>query len=258
MLRFMYSGVSGMRNHQVRMDVIGNNISNVNTTGFKTSRANFQDTLYQTMGAAGSAAGCQVGTGVAVGSISNNFNQGPLQATGRIFDLGIAGPGFFGVLDASDNLRFTRDGSFFIDREGYLVNAAGLRVVDSNEDPIVIELEEGQSYDDVIITETGEIYIAGEDDPVCTIGLFNFTNPYGLTRAGDNLFMENNNTGERISNEDGPEGFGQIRSGFLEMSNIDIAEELANLISSQRGFQANAKVFTTADEVLQEIVQLKR
>lgn len=256
MISFMYSGVSGMRNHQVRMDVIGNNIANVNTTGYKTGRANFQDTLYQTMGAADSASGYQVGTGVNVGSVSNNFNQGPLQATGRLFDFAIAGAGFFGVLDNNDNLRFTRDGSFFIDKEGNLVNSAGLYVVDTDEEPIVIELEEGQSLDDVTINETGEIFL--DEESLGTIGLFNFTNPAGLTRAGDNLFMENNNTGERTSNEDGPEGFGEIRSGYLEMSNIDIAEEMANLITSQRGFQANSRVFTTADEVLQEVVALKR
>jgi len=256
MIRSMYSGVSGMRNHQIRMDVIGNNISNVNTTGYKTSRANFQDTLYQAMGAAGNTGGYQVGTGVSVGSVSNNFNQGPIQSTGRLFDLAIMGQGFFGVLDQNDNLMFTRDGSFFIDQEGYLVNSAGLNVVDTDGEPIVIDLEEGQSLDDVIITETGEVFIG--QDSLGTIGMFNFVNPAGLTRAGDNLFMENNNTGERTSNEDGPEGFGEIRSGFLEMSNIDIAEELASLITSQRGFQANAKVFTTADEVLQEIVALKR
>ncbi|MCG8401351.1 MAG: flagellar hook-basal body complex protein [Firmicutes bacterium] len=256
MIRFMYSGVSGMRNHQVRMDVIGNNISNVNTTGYKTGRANFQDTLYQTLGAAGNAAGYQVGTGMNVAGVSNNFNQGPLQATGRLLDFAITGPGFFGILDNNDNLRFTRDGSFFIDKEGNLVNSAGLQVVDTDEDAIVIELEEGQSMDDVEVTQTGEIFLDG--DSLGTIGLFNFVNPAGLTRAGNNLFMENNSTGERTSNEDGPEGFGEIRSRYLEMANIDIAEELANLITSQRGFQANAKVFSTADEVLQEVVALKR
>lgn len=256
MIRLMSSGVSGMRNHQVRMDVIGNNISNVNTTGYKTGRADFQDALYQAMGVSGSAGACQVGTGINVGSISNNFNQGPLQATGRLFDLAISGQGFFGVVDDDDNLRFTRDGSFFIDKDGNLVNSSGLQVVDEDEDPIVIELDEDQSLDDVIITKTGEILL--DDDSLGTIGLFNFTNPAGLTRTGDNLFEENDNTGERISNADEPEGFGDILSGYLEMSNIDIADELADLIATQRGFQANAKVFSTADEVLQDIVQLKR
>lgn len=256
MIRSMYSGVSGMRNHQIRMDVIGNNISNVNTTGYKTSRTNFQDTLYQAMGAAGNNGGYQVGTGVSVGSVSGNFNQGPLQPTGRLLDFAIAGQGFFGVLDNNDILKFTRDGSFFIDSEGNLVNSAGLNVVDTDEEPIVIELDEDQSLDNLMITDTGEISLDG--DILATIGLFNFTNPAGLNRSGDNLFMESNNTGERTSNGDESDGFGKIHSGFLEMSNIDLTDELANLITTQRGYQANARVFTTADEVLQEIVQLKR
>ncbi|SFF95986.1 flagellar hook protein FlgE [Desulfotomaculum arcticum] len=256
MIRLMSSGVSGMRNHQVRMDVIGNNISNVNTTGYKTGRADFQDTLYQTMGAAGVAGGYQIGTGVSVGSVSSNINQGPLQATGRLFDFAISGQGFFGVVDDNDNLMYTRDGSFFIDKDGNLVNSSGLQVVDSDESPIVIELDEDQSLDDISITKTGEIFL--DDDSLGTIGLFSFTNPAGLIRAGDNLFTESENTGDRVSNADEPEGFGQIRSGYLEMANIDIADELANLIATQRGFQANAKTFSTADEILQDIIQLKR
>ncbi|SFQ97060.1 flagellar hook-basal body protein [Desulfoscipio geothermicus] len=261
MIRSLYLGVSGMRNHQIRMDVIGNNISNINTTGFKTSRANFQDTLYQAMGAAGNSySACQVGTGVSIAGVSNNFVQGPLQATGRKLDLGIAGNGFFGVIDDNgnnDRLKFTRDGSFFFDKDGILRNHAGLKVVDADENEIQLDLDDDQSIEDIEISETGELFI-GKESTDKQIGLFNFLNVAGLTRAGDNLFLENDITGERTSNQDGAKGFGIIRSGFLEMSNIDIADELANLIATQRGYQANAKVFTTADEVIQETTQLKR
>lgn len=255
MIRLMYSGVSGMRNHQLRMDVVGNNISNVNTTAYKAGRANFQDTLYQTMGAAGSG-GYQVGTGVSVAGISNNFNTGAPQETGRSMDVAIMGNGFYGVLDDNDKLKFTRDGSFFVDKDGNLVTSGGLRVVDSDEDAITLDIENGQSLDDLAITKNGEILI--EKDSYGTIGLFNFTNVSGLTREGDNLFLENESTGDRYSNEDESEAFGEMRSGYLEMSNIDISQEMTYLITSQRAFQANARVFTTADEILQETVQLKR
>jgi len=258
MIRSMYSGISGMVNHQTRMDVISNNIANVNTTGFKAGRASFKDALYMALDAAGQEKGTfQVGTGTDVSGILNNFAQGPLQATGRNLDLAISGPGFFGVKDENDRLKFTRDGTFFIDKEGYLVNSAGLKVVDTGEDPIELELKEDQSLDDIYVTESGEIYVGGESLDV-KIGLFKFQNVWGLTREGNNLFLENDTTGERTSNENESEGFGTIHSGYLEMSNIDLARELTNLITTQRGYQANAKVFITADEVLRDIIELKR
>lgn len=265
MIRLMYSGMSGMRNHQVRLDIIGNNISNENTTAYKSARADFKDTLYQTIGASGSAKGaCQVGTGVGIAGVTNNFEQGPIQPTGRKLDLAVNGAGFFGVLDASGKLKFTRDGSFFFDKDGYLLTASGLNVVGPDE--VEIRVEDLYARERAEISETGEIFMA-EFDPATgdteyttlgQIGLFNFQNVPGLTKAGDNLFLENNNTGERISNAEGHEGFGAIYSGCLEGANLDIIEELSNLIATQRGYQANARAFVTADEVLQEIIQLKR
>ncbi|WP_027363323.1 flagellar hook-basal body protein [Desulfotruncus alcoholivorax] len=261
MIRLMSSGVSGMINHQYRMDVIGNNISNENTTGYKSSRATFKDALYQAMGSGGSQ---QVGTGVDISDISNNFGQGTLEPTGRTLDVAIQGAGFFGVTDSSGKLKFTRDGSFFFDKDGFLRNSSGLNVVRPDGEPInVPELKDREK---VQISETGLIYKVDVDpatmEPIQTdldqIGLFNFQNVSALTKTGDNLFLENDRTGERYSNEDGNDGFGTINSGYLEGSNLDIIEELAQLISTQRGYQANAKVFTTADEVLQDIIQLKR
>lgn len=265
MIRLMYLGVSGMRNHQVRMDLIGNNISNENTTAYKATRANFQDALYQAVGASGKANGtAQIGTGVSMAAVSNNFDQGPLQPSGRTLDLAIMGSGFFGVLDGSDKLKFTRDGCFFFDKEGYLLNAGGLNVVNSDEEKI--QVEDLESREKVQISETGELFkmefdrASGETTKTTLgqIGLFNFQNAPGLTRAGDNLYLENNATGKRTSNEHGPEGFGIVNSGCLETSNLDIIDELANLIATQRGYMASARVFTTADEVLQETIQLKR
>lgn len=253
MIRSMLLGVSGMRNHQLRMDVIGNNIANVNTTGYKAGRANFQDALYQAMGTGGST---QVGTGIQIAGVSNNFAQGPLQATGRVLDLAIVGNGFFGLVDENGDIKYTRDGSFYLDKENNIIHSSGLKLADSDGDAIEIDLEDGQSIEDITITEKGEIFVG--DDSQGTIGLFNFPNVTGLTKAGDNLYLANDISGEAIEGTPGEDGFGQVRSGFLEMSNIDLADELASLIATQRGYQASAKVFITADQVLQDTIDLKR
>lgn len=135
MIRSLYSGISGMRNHQIRMDVVGNNIANVNTTGFKAGRVNFQDALSQTIRSGGDGTNpAQVGSGMSVGSISNNFSQGPKQSTGRTLDMAIDGNGFFVVKDSANNEYYTREGIFFMDDEGYLVNGDGLRVQSSQGD----------------------------------------------------------------------------------------------------------------------------
>lgn len=270
MIRLMYSGVSGMRSHQTRMDIIGNNISNENTTAYKSARADFKDTLYQVVGASTNTnGGCRVGTGVGIAGVTNNFDQGPIHPTGRKLDLAIDGAGFFGVLDASGKLRFTRDGAFFFDKDGYLRNSSGLNIVgyDNNGELIEIRVEDLNTREKVEISETGELFTTEFDREtgVTTypplnqkIGLFTFQNVPGLTKTGDNLFLENSNTGERLSNQEGSEGFGFIYSGSLEGANLNIIEELSNLIATQRGYQANAKAFITADEVLQETIQLKR
>ncbi|WP_347491383.1 flagellar hook-basal body protein [Desulfoscipio sp. XC116] len=265
MIRSMYLGLSGMHNYQVRLDVVGNNIANASTTGFKAGRAGFQDAMYMAMGADDS---CQIGTGLTVSDISNNFKQGITMYTGRTLDLAVNGNGFFAVTDEesdSDRLMFTRDGSFYIDEEGYIVNSSGLRLVSDGEDSIQIELAEGQSLDDVYIDDNGDIYVTDpegdvDDDPtpIGRIGLFNFANVNGLTNIGDNLYLNNDLSGEPLLGEPGTESFGVIKSGFLENSNTDMAQEMANLIETQRGYQASTKVFTTADEVLQSIIELKR
>lgn len=267
MIRSMYSGISGMVNHQTRMDVISNNIANVNTTGFKAGRASFKDALYIALDSSGKEKGSfQVGTGINVSGISNDFAQGDLEPTGRKFDLAISGHGFFGVKDSeSGRIKYTRDGTFSLDSEGYLVNSLGMRVVAvDNDDGIKLDTE---LIEDIHISETGEIFkfqrndngdLTAEKTILGQIALFDFQNVSGLTKIGNNLFMENNTTGTRYSNEDDSERFGTIHSGYLEMSNIDLAKELTNLITTHRGYQANAKVFATADDVLREIIELKR
>lgn len=253
MIRSMYLGLSGMRNYQVRLDVVGNNIANSSTTGFKAGRANFKDAMYVAMGANDS---CQIGTGLLVSDVSNNFSQGITMFTGRPLDLAIAGNGFFAVRDEeSDRLMYTRDGSFFINNEGRIVNASGLFLEGVDEIP------EEYSIEDLIIDENGEVYVidtGGDREEFGQIVLYNFPNVNGLTKIGNNLYLENDISGEAIEGTPGEESFGVIKSGYLENSNIDMAQEMANLIETQRGYQASTKVFTTADEVLQSIIELKR
>jgi len=259
MIGTMNSSVSGMRNHQLSMDVIGNNIANINTNGFKSGRVNFKDTLYLALGI---NENCQVGNGLSVANVSENSASGTIQATGRVLDVAINGNGFFGVEDESGNIKYTRDGAFYIDNDYNLVHNSGFKVLDTDGDEITLELDDGQSMEDIYITEDGKIYVSNEkpedDEEIAQIGLFNFKNVTGLTKVGDNLYLDNSTSGESIEGVPGEDGFGSIRSGFLEKSNIDLAEELSNLIEVQRGYQANARVFTTADEVLQEIIELKR
>ncbi|MTI86003.1 MAG: flagellar hook-basal body protein [Firmicutes bacterium] len=270
MIRSMYSGISGMVNHQTRMDVVSNNIANVNTTGFKAGRASFKDALYMAVDASGEEKGSfQVGTGIGVSGISNDFSQGDLEPTGRTFDLAISGRGFFGVVGDDESgdgqVKYTRDGTFSLDSEGFLVNSMGMRVVGvDNEDGIEIDTE---YQDDIQIDENGTIFqferdddgnITSDPEEMGQVALFDFQNASGLTKAGNNLFLENNTTGERFTTEDDSDRFGTINSGYIEMANINLAKELTNLITTHRGYQANTKVFSTADDVLREIIELKR
>lgn len=267
MFRSFFTGMAGMCNHRLRMDVISNNISNLNTSGYKASQASFQDTLYQVLrSAGGQSVSSRVGTGVTLAAVTTDFRQGPLQATGRVLDLAINGNGFFGVKESSDSdkLYFTRDGSFFINKEGYLVNANGMYVVGKDEKPIKIEISDKVAINTLSVSRNGEI--SGEltngskfgENGSLVLGLFNFPNPSGLTRVGNNLLLESPASGARIAGSPGKDGLGMIESGFLEMSNIDLVFELGNLIMTQRGYEANAKVFLTSDEVLKETIDLKR
>jgi flagellar hook protein FlgE len=278
MIRSLYSGVSGMKSHQVRMDVIGNNIANVNTTGFKGNRANFQDVLYQTLispngpvddtDGAGSVNPSQIGLGMTVASISVNMGQGPLQNTGRTLDLAIQGNGFFCVTDGT-NCYYTRNGVFNIDKNGYLVDSYGNLLVDgsgsSGSPGEAIRLGSGTDVvgtisigPDGTITATNTL---GEDiSPDNKIGLYAFANQDGLRKVGQNYYQEVTATsGEATAIDESAVGtFSIIKSGYLEMSNVDLTDEFANLITTQRGYQANARTITTSDQMLQELLELKR
>ncbi|MEW6423395.1 MAG: flagellar hook-basal body complex protein [Bacillota bacterium] len=275
MIRSLYSGVSGLRNHQIRMDVIGNNIANVNTTGFKGSRANFQDVLSQTIRPAGgpgtnygSTNPSQVGLGMSLAGISTNMGQGALQNTGRTLDVAIQGNGFFVVQKPDGNRYATREGIFFVDSQGYLVNSNGYFICDSSGTSIQVTTDPN-TLETIAISDTGEIKVNGSTIAQ-RIGLAFFPNPEGLEKIGQNLYRATDASGGNSSGSidtsnisaPGTTGTGiantRLASGYLEMSNVDLSEEFTSMIVTQRGYQANARVITVSDTLLQELVDLKR
>ena len=270
MLRSMFSAVSGLRSHQTMMDVTGNNVSNVNTAGFKSTRTTFQETLAQmTRGGAGGVAGnqggqnpMQIGLGTQVAGTDMVFTQGASQDTGRATDLSIQGDGFFRIQTA-DGPAFMRSGAFSFDNAGNLVTPGGDLVM-GVDGPITygnVPEFAPNGPTDIAINGRGEVSgrdADGDEFVFGTIELARFNNPGGLERAGNGLFLETAASGGAIAGEPGEDGMGGLQSGTLEMSNVDLAQEFTNLILAQRGFQANARTITTSDELLQELVNLKR
>ncbi len=308
MLRSLYSGVNGMKGFQTKMDVIANNIANVNTTAYKSSRVRFQDMLSQTMANAqspstnglGGINGKQVGLGVKVGAIDMMMTDGALQPTNRGLDFAIEGEGFFAVSpDTNGNTKYyTRDGAFFTDYEGNLVNSNGERVLGyiitgmtkdnttnvhnypatptidgpngtndlSKLKPMVIpeKLKVGANTLDLesySIDGSGNIngvYSDGKSYLLGRIGVVGFKNPEGLEKIGNNNYVASNNSGMPEVGIAGQKGLGVIRQGFLEMSNVDLANEFTEMIIASRAYQANSRSITTSDEMLQELINLKR
>ncbi|MDK2985136.1 MAG: flagellar hook protein FlgE [Clostridia bacterium] len=266
MMRSLYSAVSGLKTHQVKMDVVGNNIANVNTIGFKKSNVTFQDTLSQTIKAAnapsantGGTNPAQIGTGVMIGSINTVHTQGAISTTGNNTDVMIQGDGFF-MLGRGNEIFYTRAGAFSFDSEGYLVNSSnGMYVLDTGGSEIQIsDIETVKSYD---ITANGDlVYVDanGNNQVAGTIGLAKFANPSGLKKVGENMYIVSNNSGAPEQGQPGQDGRGTLISGSLEMSNVDLAQEFTDMIITQRGFQANSRTIRVSDEMLQELVNLKR
>jgi flagellar hook protein FlgE len=274
MLRSMYSGVSGMRGFQTKLDVIGNNIANVNTVGFKAGRVMFKDILSQSMsgvtapvdGTTGGVNAKQVGLGVAVSAIDTLHTPGSAMTTNVPTDLRIDGDGFFIVKPTADSeiSYLTRAGNFTLDASRQLVNADGLLVA-SSDGTVPIQLDAAVTA--FSIAQDGQIISIGADGnatPTGTyIGLAKVTNPGGLEKVGGNLYRVTANantdgTYEPTTANNVDLGTGAIISGQLEMSNVDLTNEFTEMIVAQRGFQANSKIITTSDEILQEVVNLKR
>ncbi|HMM68979.1 flagellar hook-basal body complex protein [Gudongella oleilytica] len=297
MLRSLYSGVSGMKSFQTKMDVIANNIANVNTTAFKSSRVRFQDMLSQTLSSAqgagdnlGGVNPRQVGLGVKVGSIDAMMENGALQPTNRELDFAIEGNGFFVVASKFDGgapieVLYTRDGGFFRDSAGNVVNSNGEKVLgylaedleDFDADteitfdmlkPLIIpetdpdnEDRDLQSY---TIDGTGTItavYADGtgaESKVLGRLAIATFSTPEGLEKRGNNNYSSSNNSGSPVYGSAGDAGFGVVRQGFLEMSNVDLANEFTEMVIASRAYSANSRSITTSDEMLQELINLKR
>jgi flagellar hook protein FlgE len=265
MLRSMYSGIAGMKNFQTKLDVIGNNIANVNTFGFKKGRATFKDLMSQQIAGAtepganlGGINPRQVGLGSQLGTIDTIGTQGSLQTTGRTLDLAISGDGLFQVEDNDGNIFYTRAGNFYLDEEGDIVNSDGFYLVEAdgnapiNIDPTITESFSIGDDGSVNAIQGGLLELIGQ------IGLAKFANPEGLDKVGGNLYRESANSGQAILAMSGENGTGAIISSALEMSNIDLSEEFTEMIIAQRGFQSNTRIITTSDEILQELVNLKR
>ena len=328
MMRSLYSGISGLKNHQTRMDVIGNNISNVNTVGYKTSRTIFQDIFSQTVksGTAnldfiGGTNPTQIGLGIKLATVDVLHTPAPFQRTDNPFDMMIEGDGFFIVMNENGDYYYTRAGNFYLDDQGYLVSSHGYYVMGYTFEPEwVAEPEQGTpGMDDYVpegpgylamggvpsatlqrirlkiegdFPEDGGVMIdpgaggggggtdifvsqdlvgfsVGQDGSVSVIlnniketiaflGVAMFANPGGLEKAGNSLYRESPSSGEVVLTQALMDGSGRVNGGGLEMSNVDLATEFTDMIVTQRGFQANSRVITVSDTLLEELVNLKR
>ena len=262
MIRAMYSAATGMIGQQMNVDTVANNLANVNTTGFKKSRVNFQDLIYETLRSAGSETvngqvipeGIQVGHGVRPASISKLFTAGSLINTGEPLDLAIEGDGFFQITLQDGTIAYTRDGSFKLDANGQVVTADGNLL----EPAIVIDPE----YEEISVGSDGAVSVLlpdGTMSPVGTIQLARFVNPAGLdARLGRNLLLETEASGEARPAQPGLDGAGLIEQGFLENSNVQVVEEIIHLITAQRAYEANSRVIQSSDDMLQTANGLKR
>jgi flagellar basal-body rod protein FlgG len=264
MMRSLWTAASGMTGQQFNIDTISNNLSNVNTTGFKQNRAEFEDLLYQTGRLAGTPAteetviptGIQVGHGVKVAATQRIFTQGNLQQTGVQSDIAIEGEGFFRTMLIDGTFAYTRDGAFKLDQNRQLVTSQGYRVM-----PEII-LPESTVEDSLNITEDGRVFVnvAGSDDPVQVgqMEVYRFVNPAGLQAIGANQFKATPGSGPAIGNRPGFDGMGILHHRMIEMSNVSVVTEMVNMIVAQRAYELNSKAIQTSDTMLGIANALKR
>lgn len=270
MMRSLWTAASGMKGQQLNVDTISNNISNVNTTAYKKERLEFQSLLYQTMERAsldeadtGKPVNLQVGLGVKPVSTSRLFSTGNLQRTENNLDFAIEGDGFFMIQTGEDEVSYTKDGSFKLSPNGdtnNLVTAEGYYVLDTNGEPIT--LPANVPVKDISVNAKGNItyLLNGQVQELgITLGLVQFSNPQGLEAIGGNLYTKTPASGEPLLEADGDvSNLSNITQGYLELSNVNIAEEMVNLIVAQRAYELNSKAITTSDEMLQQANNLKK
>jgi len=260
MIRALWTAATGMQGQQLQLDVIANNLANVNTPGFKKSRVDFEDLFYQNLKLAGALTadgtqvpvGMQIGLGVRPVAVSKVFTQGEYELTNQELDWAIEGRGFFKVLMGGQEY-YTRAGNFKIDRDGYIVTADGARLQPEFAVPTgTVKIE---------VTPDGVITALGPNGEVLAqsqILLYDFPNPAGLYAVGRNLFKATDAAGDPVEGTPGKNGFGTIAQGYLEMSNVDIVEEMVKMIITQRAYESNSKGVLTADQLLDIANNLKR
>jgi flagellar basal-body rod protein FlgG len=262
--RALRSAASGMYAQQVNIEVISNNIANVNTTGFKKNKAEFQDLMYQEVQINPQSAShpgineatdeiIRVGNGVKTASTQKVLKQGDITATQNMLDLAIQGEGFFQVRRSDGTFAYTRDGSFKMNSEGAMVTSGGFVL-----DP---EIRIDENVTGITISRDGQIEaneFGGGTVNLGKIDLIRFINPGGLKPLGDNLYAETEASGPAINGDPGTSGFGEIHQGYLESSNVDIVEEMISMITAQRAYEMNSKTVKTVEDMLATANELKR
>ncbi|MEN6412105.1 MAG: flagellar basal-body rod protein FlgG [Veillonellales bacterium] len=262
MMRALWTAGSGMIAQQSNLDIISNNLANVNTTGFKKSRNDFQDLMYQTMRQAGSStgpdtqvpAGIQVGSGVRQVATTKLYTEGSPQSTGDSYDVMIEGDGFFQINMPDGTLAYTRDGSFKKDSQGRIVTSDGYTV----EPQITVP----DTATDISISADGQVTakIPNQTDPqdIGQLQIARFINSAGLDSIGRNLLQETAASGTPVVTNPGTDGAGTLQQKYLEMSNVQVVEEMVNMIVAQRAYEIDSKAITAADDMLSQAAQLKR
>jgi flagellar basal-body rod protein FlgG len=259
-MRSLWTSATGMIAMQTQIDTLSNNLANVSTTGFKKSRAEFEDLMYQTLKIAGTEnaggtrtpVGMQIGMGVRPVSVHKFFTQGDYQNTSNPLDMAIEGEGFFQIMVNGEEV-YTRDGSFELDDQGRVVTAGGHAL----QPEFTVPPETAS----VSISETGTISALDRDGAVLAeadIDLYRFQNPAGLIAVGRNFYRESDASGAAVAGTPGDENFGTIAQGFLEGSNVEMVDEMVGLIVGQRAFEINSKAITTSDGMLQTAINIKR
>ena len=262
MIRSLWTSATGMQAQALNLDVISNNLANVNTSGFKKSRAEFQDVLYETLLPAGTSssqdteipAGIQLGHGTRPSTVLKLFSQGNMENTQNELDLAIEGDGFFQITLPNGETAYTRDGAFKLDSDGRIVNSDGFTM-----EPEIAIPSDAMSIS-VGLDGTVSVLQAGESTPseIGTIELARFINPAGLISMGKNLFIRSEASGNEMTGTAGEDGMGTLAQGFLEMSNVSVVDEMVNMITAQRAYESNSKAIQAADDMLQLANNVKR
>ncbi|MCD6103369.1 MAG: flagellar basal-body rod protein FlgG [Thermotogaceae bacterium] len=261
MMISLYSAATGMWAQQYKLDTVSNNLANVDTTGYKKVRAEFQDLVYQYSKNAGSPTavnstiptGIYVGHGTRLSATTRIFSLGNMEQTGNALDLAITGDGFFQIQLQDGRIAYTRDGAFKVDSQGRVVTANGLALIPNiviPQDAVAINI----SPDGIFAAEMQD----GTIQNLGNVTLVRFVNPAGLKAMGDNLYMETTASGAAIEGTPGQDGFGSLQQGYLEKSNVDVVKEMVDMITAQRAYELNARSIQTADDMLRTASTLKR